>query len=153
MNRDDDQQLWDLLGQAAQPRLSPFFARNILRHIRQEPTTSWLRLKILVPAFGVALAVIAAAAFYLWNPSVPENSNDREPEKVATIEASKKAPEPSVQIEKTVPQPEPSVKIESQLDEPDAVAKIDSQDYEVVANLDDLLVLYETSLWDENSSL
>ena len=41
--------------------------------------------------------------------------------------------------------------------EPDSreaiLAQIDQQDYEVVQNLDDLMVMYETSLWDENSRL
>ncbi len=35
----------------------------------------------------------------------------------------------------------------------DPVAKIDPQDYEVVADLDELLASDESSLWDENSSL
>jgi hypothetical protein len=33
------------------------------------------------------------------------------------------------------------------------VAKIDPQDYEVVADLDELLAVDENSLWDENSTL
>ncbi len=35
----------------------------------------------------------------------------------------------------------------------DAIAKIDAQDYEVVADLDELLSSDENSLWDDNSSL
>ena len=37
--------------------------------------------------------------------------------------------------------------------EPDVVAKIDPQDYEVVADLDDLLAVDEGSLWDEKPTL
>ncbi len=37
--------------------------------------------------------------------------------------------------------------------EPDVVAKIDPQDFDVVADLDELLALDETSLWDENPTL
>jgi hypothetical protein len=37
--------------------------------------------------------------------------------------------------------------------QPDVVAKIDPQDYEVVADLDELLVLDENSLWDEKPTL
>ena len=63
MNRDDDQKLWDLLGQAAEPKISPFFARNVLREIRQpdKRTTlrGWLNLRRLIPAAGVAAALIA----------------------------------------------------------------------------------------------
>jgi DNA primase len=37
--------------------------------------------------------------------------------------------------------------------EPDVVAKIDPQDFEVVADLDDLLASDEGSLWDEKPTL
>lgn len=164
MNRDDDQQLWELLGHAAKPHLSPFFARNVLRQIRQEPAKSWLRLRILVPAFGVALALIAGVVFL--RSSSPENLAPTKSEQAVAIEAPRRAPEPVAQIktpmtqpepvaqiETPVVQPEPALKIDSPENEPEMLAKIDAQDYEVVANLDDLLVLYETSLWDENSSL
>ena len=36
---------------------------------------------------------------------------------------------------------------------PDVVAKIDPQDYDVVADLDDLIAWDENSLWDEKPSL
>jgi len=118
MRREDDQQLWDLLGRRAQPQLSSFFARNVLRRIRQEPrrfdrVRTWLSLRRLVPASGLAIAVIGAI--------------------IATNHpaARQKPPE----------------------SEPDVVAKIDPQDYEVVADLDELLALDENSLWDENQSL
>ncbi len=35
----------------------------------------------------------------------------------------------------------------------DVVAKIDAQDYEVVADLDNLLASEDNNLWDDNSSL
>lgn len=118
MKREDDQQLWDLLGQAAESTLSPFFARNVLRQIRQEPR--WferarrrLRLRRLVPASGLALVVIAAIIF-THNPSLRQK---------------------------------PAAS------EPDPVAKIDAQDYEVVADLDELLASDENNLWDEDSIL
>ena len=65
MKREDDQQLWELLGRLAEPKLSPFFARNVLRQVRQEPrlferARFWLSWRKLVSASGLALAVIAA---------------------------------------------------------------------------------------------
>jgi hypothetical protein len=36
---------------------------------------------------------------------------------------------------------------------PDVVAKIDPQDYDVVADLDELIAWDENSLWDEKPSL
>jgi hypothetical protein len=66
MKREDDQELWDLLGQASEPTVSPFFARNVLRQVRQERgwrdrLGEWLTPRRLVPATAVAVAMIAAA--------------------------------------------------------------------------------------------
>jgi hypothetical protein len=36
MKADDNDKLWELLGEARPPAVSPFFSRNILRAIRQE---------------------------------------------------------------------------------------------------------------------
>lgn len=66
MKREDDQKLWDLLGHSAEPKVSPFFARNVLRKIREEqsetPRLRWT-LRWLVPAAGVATVIIAALTF------------------------------------------------------------------------------------------
>ena len=66
MNREDDQELWDLLGHPAEPELSPFFARNIARQVRQDGSRSermrkWLGLRRLIPASAVAIALMATA--------------------------------------------------------------------------------------------
>ena len=67
MKREEDEKLWDLLGRSAEPTVSPFFARNVLRKIRQaqgdtSPSRGWL-LRWLVPAAGVATVIIAAITF------------------------------------------------------------------------------------------
>ena len=117
MKREDDQDLWDLLGRTAEPKLSPFFARNVLRQVRQETgglewARKWFSLRRLIPASALAIVVMGVA--------------------VATHHP--------------VPQKSPA-------SEPDVVAKVDPQDYEVVADLDELLAVDENSLWDENSTL
>jgi anti-sigma-K factor RskA len=118
MQREDDQQLWDLLGRTAEPKLSPFFARNVLRGIRQEASRSgraqnWFSLRRLVAASAVAVVVIGMA--------------------IATHPAGwlQKSPER----------------------EPDVVAKIDPQDFDVVADLDELLAWDEDNLWNETPTL
>jgi hypothetical protein len=64
MRREDDQQLWDLLGRAPEPPpVSDFFARDVLRRIRQEPSRfeqlqSLFRLQWLAPAAAAAVVVI-----------------------------------------------------------------------------------------------
>ena len=115
MKREDDQQLWDLLGQAAEPRLSPFFARNVVRAVRRRPERfgwlrTWLQPRKLVPVAGLAAAIIAAM-LAIHRPAV------RTP-----IESA-----------------------------PDVIASIDPQDYDVVADLDELLVTDENSLWDDDT--
>ena len=104
MQPEDDQQLWDLLGRTAEPKLSPFFARNVLREIRPEGSRfgraqDWFSLRKLVAASAVAVVLIGMAiATYApgWSHKSPER-------------------------------------------EPDVVAKIDPQDFDVVADLDELL--------------
>ncbi len=115
MKREDDQQLWDLLGRAPKAELSPFFARNIVRRIRQQPhrferLRGWFSPRKLVSATGLAVVVVAVIL--------------------------------------TVHQPAPRNPMENA---PDVVAKIDPQDYDVVADLDELLAADETSLWDDDT--
>ncbi len=103
MQREDDQQLWDLLGRTAEPKLSPFFARNVLREIRPEASRfgraqDWFSLRRLVAASAVAALLGMAITTYAprWSQKSPQR-------------------------------------------EPDVVAKIDPQDFDVVADLDELL--------------
>ena len=117
MKREDDQELWDLLGHTAEPELSPFFARSIARQVRQDGSRSewmrkWLGLRGLIPASAVAIALMAA--IIATHHPVSQKSSESEP---------------------------------------DVVAKIDPQDYEVVADLDDLLAVDKGSLWDEKPTL
>ena len=114
MKREDDQELWDLLGKSSAPAMSPFFARNVVRQVRQERSArdsfvAWLRPRLLVPAAAVAV-VAAGIAFSLNKPQAP-----------SVVEAV-----------------------------PEAVATLDPQDYEVVADLDNLLAFEEEdSLWED----
>jgi len=117
MERKDDQELWDLLGRSIEPKLSPFFARNVLRKIRQGASRfgrmrNWFSLRRLVAASAVVILVIGMA--------------------IATRHP--------------VPQKSPE-------SPPDVVAKIDPRDYDVVADLDELIAWDENSLWDEKPSL
>lgn len=118
MKREDDQELWDLLGKARQPeQLSPFFARNVVRQAREENERrgswpAWLRPAWLVPGTAVAAAVIVTA-FSL--------------------------------------QPRTAREIPAE-DPPELIASLDPEDYEVVADLDELLLeLEDDNLWNESS--
>lgn len=75
MKRDDDQELWDLLGRGAEPKISPFFARNVLREIRQPSdwTTlrGWLNPRRLVPAAGMAAALLAVVFLRMHTAVAP----------------------------------------------------------------------------------
>ena len=115
MKREDDQKLWDVLGQVRPVELSPFFARNIVRKIKERPAgfeklRSWLSPRKLVPAAGLALAVVAAV--------------------LALHQSASHNPEESA---------------------PDVIAAIDPQDYDVVADLDELLVTDGSNLWDDDT--
>jgi hypothetical protein len=87
MKREDDEKLWDLLGHSAEPKISPFFARNVLREIRESESRSrvggWLQW--LVPASGVAVAIIAALSFRFQTPG--GNHANPKPDNLVAIEA------------------------------------------------------------------
>ena len=115
MKREDDQQLWDLLGRTRPTEVSPFFARNIVRTIRaHEQGTGWLRgwlgPRKLIPATAVAIAV-AAAMLIAHRPASLKRADNT----------------------------------------PDVIAAIDPQDYDVVADLDELMAADETSQWDDDT--
>src|SRR5438093_11763517 len=66
MEPEDDKQLWDILGRVSKPTLSPFFARNVVRNIRQEATRfgwsrNWFSLRRLVAASAVVIVVVVTA--------------------------------------------------------------------------------------------
>jgi hypothetical protein len=112
MKRDDDPKLWDLLGHAEEPKVSPFFSRNVLREIRQRRTSStlreWFSLRRLIPASGVAMALIA----------------------VALLRTQTSVPSSKLQSEK--------------------MEMVSAQDYEVIADLDDLLGSEDNNSWEDN---
>ena len=116
MNREDDQPLWDLLGKAAEPEVSAFFARNVLRKIREERSSRrnlahFFSGRRLIPAAALAVAVFAT---------------------LLVTRTSKVAP-----YSKENP----------------IIAAVATQDYEVVADLDELFASDENNWWTDNSSL
>lgn len=116
MKREEDQPLWDLLGRASRPELSPFFARNIVRRIREERVSQsgwlrdWLSPRKLIPAASLA-TVLIAATIAVHHPGRRTHSVDNVP---------------------------------------DVLAKIDPQDYDVVADLDELMATDDNNLWDDD---
>jgi hypothetical protein len=117
MEPEDDKQLWDILGRVSKPVLSPFFARNVVRNIRQEATRfgwsrNWFSLRRLAAASAVAIVVVGMAIATYHPTSKTASANDLE-----------------------------------------VVAKVDPQDYDVVADLDELIAWDENSVWDEKPTL
>ena len=65
MERADDPQLWDLLKHSKAPEPSPFFARDVLRAVRNEKTSpsvtaTWFSMRRLIPSLSAVAAVIIA---------------------------------------------------------------------------------------------
>jgi hypothetical protein len=113
MEPQDDKELWDVLGRLREPTLSPFFARDILRKIRQKPSyfervRNWFSVRKIVGASAVA-AVVTALALVTHYPGPRTTSST----------------------------------------DSDAVAKIDPQDYDVVADLDQLVAWDENTVWED----
>jgi anti-sigma-K factor RskA len=117
MDREDDKQLWDILGRVAKPVLSPFFARNVVRSVRQEAThfermRIWFSWRRLAAASAVVVLVIGMTVATHHPVSQTPATNDS-----------------------------------------DVVAKIDPQDYDVVADLDELIAWDENSVWEDKPTL
>ena len=117
MERQDDKELWDILGRLPEPAVSPFFARNVLRKIRQGATgfdraRNWFSLRRLVAASAVAILVVGMAIATHHPVSRTTSANDL-----------------------------------------DLVAKIDPQDYDVVADLDELIAWDENTVWEDKPTL
>lgn len=73
MNHEEQDELWNLLGKARQPKASPFFAANVMRAVRAEAEPkpgllAWLRAKWYLPAAAGACA--AVLAFLAMRPAV-----------------------------------------------------------------------------------
>ena len=116
MKREDDQQLWDILGQARPTEVSPLFARNVVRTVREQPKHSeWLRHLLgpgkLIPAMALAVAVATILVM-------------RQPAALQLAPAD---------------------------DTPEVIAAIDPQDYDVVADLDELMAADDNTLWDDDT--
>lgn len=92
MKREDDEQLWDLLGQTKSPEVSPFFARDVLRRVRLEPhwkiaLPSWVSVRVLAPATaGVAAVAVAAIMLTHQQPAAPEQTASVEADPLAHID-------------------------------------------------------------------
>jgi hypothetical protein len=117
MEPQDDKELWDVLSRLPEPTLSPFFARNVIRRIRPEPTyfervRNWFGVRKIVGASAVA-AVVAALALVTHYPGPRTTSSS----------------------------------------DSDVVAKVDPQDYDVVADLDELIAWDENSVWEDRPTL
>ena len=118
MDREDDKELWEILGRAAPgPTLSPFFARNVVRSVRQRATPldrmrNWLSWRRLAAASAVVIVVIGMAIATHHPASQTKAASD-----------------------------------------PDVVAKVDPQDYDVVADLDELIAWDENSVWEDRPTL
>ena len=117
MEPQDDKELWDVLGRLPEPTLSPFFARNVLREIRQKPgyferVRNWFSVRKIVGASALT-AVVAALALVTHYPGSRTTSSS----------------------------------------DSDLLAKIDPQDYDVVADLDELVAWDENSVWEDRPTL
>ena len=89
MELQDDKELWDVLGRLPEPTASPFFARNVLRKIRQEPSRfervrNWFSVRKVVGASAVA-AVVVALALVTHYPG-PRTTSSSDSDVVAKID-------------------------------------------------------------------
>lgn len=120
---EQDDGLWEVLGQARPPRVSPFFARNVLREVRalpapSTPSRAWWRW---------AIPATAAIALGLAGVLMP-SGDDSAPSRISAAAASSGtdlAAETELPLETIQSNP----------------------DYEVIAELDTLLDFDKNDTW------
>jgi hypothetical protein len=89
MEPQDDKELWDLLGRLPETTVSPFFARNVLRKIRVQPThfelvRNWFSVRKVAVASAVS-AIIVALALVTHYPG-PRATSSSDSDVVAKID-------------------------------------------------------------------
>jgi len=128
MKADDNDKLWELLGKTRTPDVSPFFARNVLRAIRQEEearspllTRVIRRLRLGTRRFALAgTCAVALCGGYAAVISVFPGAFSRHHHTV----------DPQAGIAKQI---------------------VGNPDYEVINHLDELVADEESSLWLDDS--
>lgn len=120
MNREDHDDLWELLGKARQTPVSPFFSRNVLREIRNEPQRApglldWLRLHWRLASVG-SVAIIVAS-FGAWSQIQDAQREQREQQLTALAEEVSASPDYAVitQLDDLLAMEENSVWLEASL--------------------------------------
>jgi hypothetical protein len=125
MNPNEDPELWNLLGKAREPKVSPYFSRNVLRALRLEleqqvqgsfldQVQAWISLPERWVPLGLAGAICLSSAFFL--PGRHETLRQDHINQIAQVIAA-------------------------------------SPDYGVISQLDELLASEEGNLWLEGSPL
>ena len=126
MNADDNDKLWELLGKARQPTVSPFFSRNILRAVREEEDAQSSR------------SVLSRLGRFLhrraWRLAIAGSC--------AVAALITVAPTAFVRTHQTAP-------VQTGF----ARQIVGNPDYEVIKHLDELVADEESSLWLDDSAV
>ena len=134
IKKDDNDKLWDLLGKARQPDVSPFFSRNVLRAIRQSGQEDQEK-----PAFIQSLRSIAARsmrALNRWTWQIAIGCTCA----VALLISAGPGPWLPIRHHHSAPaEVSPARQI------------VGNPDYEVIKHLDELVADEESSLWLDDS--
>ena len=122
MNHEEQDDLWELLGKARQPSVSPFFSRNVLREVRnvdQESARLLFRLRSWFPRHWRVVAVSACTACLAVGVFVGEHDRAQNQQEHQQILAM-------------------------------AERVSTSPDYQVINHLDELLDTEKNSVWLDN---
>jgi hypothetical protein len=126
-NTDDNDKLWELLGKARQPTVSPFFARNVLRAVRQESQEEEAR-----PVHGFFRTLVRLLRRWTWQITIASTC--------AIAALITVAPTNFVRHHHRTP-------VQATVD----TRIVGNPDYEVIKHLDELVADEESSLWLDDS--
>jgi hypothetical protein len=138
MKADDNDKLWELLGKARTPSVSPFFARNVLRAVRQEEDARSLPSRVFRRAFTFRRVFTYGRSlrYWLWRLTLAGTCAVAAVTTVGTM-----FPTVFVRHHHSA---ETQAGLASQI--------VGNPDYEVIKHLDELVADEESSLWLDDSA-
>lgn len=78
---DERDELWELLGKAKEPAVSPFFSRNVLRAVREVPQRigilAWLRQQWRYASITATALLVFGISIGHWNAEQRAAESDR----------------------------------------------------------------------------
>jgi hypothetical protein len=137
---DRDEELWELLGKARPVRVSPYFARRVLRDLDagDAPAHGWLAWRLPGWIVASSTAAVAIVLGFLSFSSIPVAQAPPMAQRQAVLRVS--------------PVPRAAASTPSAAGVFEVADDVSPQDIDVIADLDNLVAREETNEWTDDDT-